>query len=108
MLFNQQKPLCQRSDWYTYYKTIHEPKGKGTLEKQIYTVRRVAKHLNLDIPENSLSDISNKVFSTNVWTFRKGQIGDWTNLFTKDLKELFKERVGNVLITLGYEKDSNW
>lgn len=41
-------------------------------------------------------------------TFRKGIIGDWKNHFNPEVKKLFKERVGDFLIKLGYEKDRDW
>ncbi len=41
-------------------------------------------------------------------TKRKGIIGDWKNHFTNNHKQFFKETTGDLLITLGYEKDMNW
>ena len=41
-------------------------------------------------------------------TFRKGQPGNWREHFTEANKALFKELAGDLLIRLGYEKDSNW
>lgn len=41
-------------------------------------------------------------------TFRKGISGDWKNHFTDEHKEKIKEKMGNLLIELGYEKDLNW
>lgn len=41
-------------------------------------------------------------------TFRKGQPGEWRQWFDEDLKRLFKERTGDLLIRLGYERDHDW
>lgn len=41
-------------------------------------------------------------------TFRKGKPGNWKEHFTDANKSLFKEKTGDLLITLGYEKDYNW
>ena len=41
-------------------------------------------------------------------TFRKGQIGNWKNIFGRAEIDLFKELTGNLLIELGYEKTKNW
>ncbi len=41
-------------------------------------------------------------------TFRKGQPGEWRQWFDDDLKRLFKERTGDLLIRLGYERDHDW
>ena len=39
---------------------------------------------------------------------RKGIAGDWKNVFTERDKEVFKEEAGDLLISLGYEKDESW
>jgi hypothetical protein len=41
-------------------------------------------------------------------TFRKGKPGNWREHFTPANVTLFKERVGDLLIRLGYEKDNDW
>jgi len=42
-------------------------------------------------------------------TFRKGNIGDWHDEFTPEIKDLFKEHdKNNWIIKLGYEEDDNW
>ncbi len=40
--------------------------------------------------------------------FRKGIAGDWKNYFNNQHKALFKSIAGELLITLGYEKDGTW
>jgi len=40
--------------------------------------------------------------------FRKGIVGDWKNYFTEIHIQRFKEVAEQLLIDLGYEKDSNW
>jgi hypothetical protein len=39
---------------------------------------------------------------------RKGIAGDWRNVFTERVKEVFKDRYGNLLVSTGYEQDLNW
>ena len=41
-------------------------------------------------------------------TFRSGKTGRWTEHFSKENKELFKEVSGDLLTKLGYEKDNGW
>ncbi|WP_349410291.1 sulfotransferase domain-containing protein [Pseudalkalibacillus sp. SCS-8] len=41
-------------------------------------------------------------------TFRKGKSGGWREEFDEELKQLFKEKAGQLLIDLGYEKDLDW
>jgi hypothetical protein len=39
---------------------------------------------------------------------RKGLPGDWQNHFSDNHKRLFKEKFGDLVVRLGYEKDNNW
>ncbi len=39
---------------------------------------------------------------------RKGIAGDWRSHFTDDLKKLYKQEIGSLLIDLGYEEGTNW
>lgn len=41
-------------------------------------------------------------------TFRLGKTGEWKNHFTETHKRIFKEVAGDLLVKLGYEKDSDW
>ena len=41
-------------------------------------------------------------------TFRKGKPGNWREYFTQANIALFKEKTGDLLIRMGYEKDDNW
>jgi hypothetical protein len=41
-------------------------------------------------------------------TYRKGTSGQWREEFTPEIKDLFKERAGDWLIRMGYEKDNDW
>jgi hypothetical protein len=40
--------------------------------------------------------------------FRKGVAGDWRDVFTREDRRIFKEAAGDLLVELGYEKDSEW
>ena len=40
--------------------------------------------------------------------YRKGQPGDWVNHFTPKVRQLFKDRYGELLVRLGYESDTSW
>lgn len=40
--------------------------------------------------------------------YRRGVPGDWRNYFTPHVKNAFKERYGEIVIQLGYEKSQEW
>jgi len=41
-------------------------------------------------------------------SLRKGIIGDWANVFTREAGEVFDAYAGEVLVELGYEPDRSW
>jgi hypothetical protein len=41
-------------------------------------------------------------------TFRSGKTGGWTQHFTEEHKNLFKDVTGDLLVTLGYEENNDW
>ncbi len=41
-------------------------------------------------------------------TFRRGMPGEWREHFTPELKRLFKETAGDILIRMGYEVHHDW
>ena len=40
--------------------------------------------------------------------YRKGIAGDWKNYFSDEVKDVFKQKTGDLLIALKYERDMNW
>ena len=41
-------------------------------------------------------------------TFRTGTVGRWRDVFSPEMKTIFKDVAGDLLIRLGYEKGFNW
>jgi hypothetical protein len=41
-------------------------------------------------------------------TFRTGQSGGWREHFTDEHKKMFKAVAGELLVSLGYEKNNDW
>ena len=82
--------------------------GGGDLETQIKTIKQILNYLEIEEKEELVEYISQNVFWKKSKTFNKGQIGTYRELFKPEHKKLFKEISGDLLIRLGYEKDSNW
>ena len=82
--------------------------GGGTLKEQLAEVKKISDAVDRPLNGTQLELISQKVFTKNSRTFRKGQIGDWSNSFTAQHREAFKEVAGKQLIELGYESDYDW
>lgn len=69
------------------------------------------EHLKRIISEFSFSKFSNgrkQGEEDKTSHFRKGIIGDYKNYYTEFHKALCKKAIGQDLIALGYERDSNW
>lgn len=58
--------------------------------------------------KNLKKELTKSVGLGTTSTARKGIIGDWKNHLKPAHKEKFKSITGDLLIELGYEKDSNW
>jgi len=58
--------------------------------------------------EQLFSLMKGSIDPANCWTFRKGKIGGWTEVFTAQHIDSFKQNDGEFLIELGYERDLNW
>jgi hypothetical protein len=68
---------------------------------QILSPKRPPRQLILESLESSINPRRSP-------TFRSGKTGEWKKHFTKEHKRIFKEVAGDLLVSLGYEKDSDW
>lgn len=81
----------------------------------IYTYSRMSAAFGarVELPERMVADLTKPAVdlmgqTDKSPTFRQGKTGKWREHFTPKITELFKQRGGDVLIRLGYEKDNNW
>ena len=83
--------------------------GGGDNAVQYDVVTRVLNHLELagQMSDEKILSMGSESFGKTT-TFRKGQIGKWTDLLDERDKALFKDAVNNLLVELNYEVDSDW
>ncbi|MDQ0901548.1 sulfotransferase domain-containing protein [Paenibacillus sp. V4I7] len=86
---------------------------KASRESQLNTIRQIAeflwKGLAPPIPLVQLATMmQDNIDPQQSPTFRQGSIGDWRQEFDAEVRESFKRVAGNLLITLGYERDKKW
>ncbi len=63
----------------------------------------------LAVPEaQALARLQAAIQPRRSGTFRRGQPGAWREYFTPELKALFKEVTGDLLLRLGYEASHDW
>jgi hypothetical protein len=82
--------------------------GGGSAERQKECIRQVGNHIGLSLAEAEVQRIADNTFSRDSRTFRKGKIGDWKNHFTNRHVEAVKEELGDIIVRLGYETDTDW
>lgn len=92
-----------------HYENLVGSKGGGSSIAQMEEIKKIAAHLGENLSVERLQFITNNLFSgTN--TFKEGQTSSWKKYFNPKVKDAFKNIPGacQLLIDLGYEKDSNW
>ncbi|MCF8296156.1 MAG: sulfotransferase domain-containing protein [Melioribacteraceae bacterium] len=90
------------------YEDLIGENGGGSVEIQTKTIKSIYDYLEINISDISFAGISTKVFYTRSKTFNKSLIGQWKYEFNDELKNLFKQSSGDLLIKYGYEKDLLW
>lgn len=102
------------------FENLVGAEGGGTREDQIKELKRIADYLNIPASEDSLWKISMQLhgvtfdpfgkqgFKNFKSTFHSGKIGKWKTAFREEHKSAFKQKLGEALIALGYEKDDTW
>jgi sulfotransferase 6B1 len=63
---------------------------------------------NLPPPDLILESLELSINPKKSPTFRSGRTGEWKKYFTPEIKKIFKEVAGDLLIRLGYEQDHRW
>ena len=82
--------------------------GEGSKYKQHATIENICKHIDLDLTDNEIKKIANKIYDKKSPTFRAAKIDSWKEEFSTEQKAILKNRIGKWLIKYGYEKNINW
>lgn len=92
-----------------YFERLIGSKGGGSDEIQMEEIRLIAQHIGVKLSPSKVKEIRDSLFG-GTSTFREGKSGGWKNFFTPEMKQAFKNTPGanELLIALGYEKDTNW
>ncbi|MEE8574633.1 MAG: sulfotransferase domain-containing protein [Thermodesulfobacteriota bacterium] len=104
---------CDDTVLVSKYEDLIGPES-GVFFKEIFT------HCKIDLPDDELSGLTDRYSFEKMSGgrrpgeedrekhLRKGISGDWKNYFSESVKDEFKEKTTDLLITLGYERDMNW
>jgi hypothetical protein len=83
------------------------------VEDRLATLNRIMDHFLARVPrvaprETILDSLESSINPRKSPTFRSGKTGEWRKYFTSEHKKIFKDVAGDLLVRLGYEKDSDW
>jgi sulfotransferase 6B1 len=90
------------------FEDLIGPRGGGVSRKQLDEIKRIADFVERPISKEHAQQLAQNMYSRGSLTYRKGIIGDWQNHFTEDHRRVFKQVAGDILIRLGYEKNTDW
>lgn len=79
--------------------------GDATIQEREF--QNIARFLDISLSKDKIAKIAHDVFGDSP-TFRSGRIDSWKEELTRQQKDNLKPLIGDLLITLGYEKDLNW
>ena len=90
--------------------TIH---FEDLINNRLETLSQIMDHLlvqvSLSTPRQVILDsLESSINPQRSPTFRSGKTGEWRKHFNDTHKKIFKDVAGDLLIRLGYEKDTNW
>lgn len=77
------------------------------------TLNRIIDHFLARIPlaaprQTILDLLESSINPSRSPTFRSGKTSEWKKYFSPEHKKIFKDVAGDLLMRLGYEKDSEW
>lgn len=93
--------------YVTRFEKLIGQKGGGNADVQMEEIKNIAAFLECEVTQEEVEKIVAGLFGGTA-TFREGQISSWRKHFTTEHVALFKEVAGDLLISLGYEKDHDW
>lgn len=93
----------------TFSLRFEDLRGEGRDQ----SLRSMAEFLSTRIPDAADADDLAKKASKSIdprrsHTFRRGAVGQWSELFDDEHREAMKRVAGNLLVELGYEADRDW
>jgi hypothetical protein len=80
------------------FEELVGPEGGGSAEAQARAVARVVGFVGADAADG----IAERLYRRDAFSFYKGQIGAWRDVFTAEHLSLFERRFGDVLSLYGY------
>jgi hypothetical protein len=88
----------------TSFEELVGPQGGGSAEARDRALERILRFLG--VSGTTPDDVAEGLFNTEVFSFYRGQIGGWREVYTPRLARLADERLGDLLRVYGYEREA--
>ena len=79
------------------------PNGGGDKHKQEEAVKSICNHISIELNQDQLEDVCNKIYSVKSSTFNKGKIGNWNRILSEEEKKWLNTVIRPEIIRYGYE-----
>ncbi|HUG86090.1 MAG TPA: sulfotransferase domain-containing protein [Euzebya sp.] len=100
--FDRFLPWVEEGALLLRYEDLVGPQGGGSAWSQHDAVARLGGFLGLELPDDVVALVADRVYSTTTHTFRRGRVGGWRDDFTAAHEALFNRVHGDLLDRLGY------
>jgi hypothetical protein len=84
------------------FEDLVGPQGGGDRQTQVTTVKGIYDFLTIEVSDQLVVSICDRLFSPDSPTFRCGSIGRWRESFDAELEGLFDAVVGDRMVPYGY------
>ncbi|HEY2810495.1 MAG TPA: sulfotransferase domain-containing protein [Rhabdochlamydiaceae bacterium] len=81
--------------------------GAATDQDALKELRKIANALSIQVSDHYLLKIYKQHFGKG-WNFFQGKVGSWKDYFKEHHKAAAKNEIGDLLIELGHEKNTEW
>lgn len=93
--------------YVTSYEKLAGAYSGGSSDVQVRELKNIARHIGIDLSHERALELSEQTHGEIDPNGRK-RIGSWRRYFKPHHVEEFKDVAGDLLIDLGYEKNSSW
>jgi len=82
-------------------------RGGGSLGDQRRAIMQIGSHVGIEVSAQEARSIGEAAFGRG-YTYRRGRIGSWRDVFDEEVKDIFKRAAGDYLLKTGYEANDSW
>lgn len=87
----------------TSFEDLVGPPGGGSAKTQAETLERIFDFLG--VTDKRPADVSGRLFNRSVFSFYRGQVGTWREVFTDEHRRLARDRFGEMMTLYGYDHE---